>query len=143
MYNNMNKKLIRLTESDLHKIVKESVKRVLRESTRPRRRFGLRESAEDADSQIIRASFTYNGRSFHYSCPINELDRNYDDESTAYFIVPIQRRKREDDFPFFEINIIRDVETGQLIPEGYVTIYESTEDVHPIEMIEDCTISIQ
>lgn len=27
----MNKKLIRLTESDLHKIVKESVNRVLRE----------------------------------------------------------------------------------------------------------------
>ena len=30
---NMNKKLIRLTESDLHKIVKESVNRVLNEST--------------------------------------------------------------------------------------------------------------
>lgn len=30
-YRNMNKKLIRLTESDLHRIVKESVKRVLRE----------------------------------------------------------------------------------------------------------------
>lgn len=29
----MNKKLIRLTESDLHKIVKESVNRVLNEST--------------------------------------------------------------------------------------------------------------
>ena len=28
----MNKKLIRLTESDLHKIVKESVNRVLKES---------------------------------------------------------------------------------------------------------------
>ena len=31
----MNKKLIRLTESDLHKIVKESVKRVLREMNDP------------------------------------------------------------------------------------------------------------
>ena len=29
----MNKKLIRLTESDIHKIVKESVNRVLNEST--------------------------------------------------------------------------------------------------------------
>jgi S-ribosylhomocysteine lyase LuxS involved in autoinducer biosynthesis len=28
----MNKKLIRLTESDLHRIVKESVKRILREN---------------------------------------------------------------------------------------------------------------
>lgn len=31
-YNNMNKKLIRLTESDLHRIVKESVEKILRES---------------------------------------------------------------------------------------------------------------
>ena len=31
MYYNMNKKLIKLTESDLHNIVKESVKRVLKE----------------------------------------------------------------------------------------------------------------
>jgi hypothetical protein len=30
----MNKKIIRLTESDLHRIVKESVKRVLRENSR-------------------------------------------------------------------------------------------------------------
>lgn len=29
----MNKKLIRLTESDLHKIVKESVNRVIKEAT--------------------------------------------------------------------------------------------------------------
>ena len=29
---NMNKKLIRLTESDLHKIVRESVERILKES---------------------------------------------------------------------------------------------------------------
>ena len=28
----MNKKLIRLTESDLHRIVKESVKKILKES---------------------------------------------------------------------------------------------------------------
>ena len=32
---NMNKKLIRLTESDLHRIVKESVKRILKESMQP------------------------------------------------------------------------------------------------------------
>ena len=30
---NMNKKLIRLTESDLHRIVKQSVNRVLKESS--------------------------------------------------------------------------------------------------------------
>ena len=34
----MNKKLIRLTESDLHKIVKESVNRILRENSRRKSR---------------------------------------------------------------------------------------------------------
>ena len=32
---NLNKKLVRLTESDLHRIVKESIKRLLRESVKP------------------------------------------------------------------------------------------------------------
>lgn len=36
------KRTIRLTESDLHRVIEESVKRVLRESTRPRT-FRLRE----------------------------------------------------------------------------------------------------
>jgi hypothetical protein len=31
MYRNMNKKIIRLTESDLHRIVKESAKRIIKE----------------------------------------------------------------------------------------------------------------
>lgn len=49
----MNKKqVIRLRESDLHRIIKESVKIVLRESTRPKRRFGLRESIED-EKQLL------------------------------------------------------------------------------------------
>ena len=43
----MNKKLIRLTESDLHKIVKESVKRVLSE------RKLLREFGYDHDRQDL------------------------------------------------------------------------------------------
>lgn len=33
-YRNMNKKLIRLTEQDLHRIVKESVNRILNEARR-------------------------------------------------------------------------------------------------------------
>ena len=36
MYYNMNKKVIRLTENDLHKIVKESVNRVLKEARKNR-----------------------------------------------------------------------------------------------------------
>ena len=39
----MNKKLIRLTESDLHRIVKESVKRILKENRQPRIKFTLDE----------------------------------------------------------------------------------------------------
>ena len=38
------KRIIKLTESDLHRVICESVKRVLRESTRPKRRFSLKES---------------------------------------------------------------------------------------------------
>jgi hypothetical protein len=34
-YTTMNNKLIRLTESDLHRIVKESVKRILKEENKP------------------------------------------------------------------------------------------------------------
>ena len=34
----MNKQLMRLTESDLHRIVKESVKRILRENSRRKSR---------------------------------------------------------------------------------------------------------
>jgi hypothetical protein len=41
---NMNKKLIRLTESDLHRIVKESVKRVLRENKVRTNRRTIKES---------------------------------------------------------------------------------------------------
>lgn len=38
------KRTIKLTGRELKQMISESVKRVLRESTRPRRRFGLRES---------------------------------------------------------------------------------------------------
>lgn len=43
-YNNMNKKLIRLTEGDLHRIVKVSVKRVLRENKVRTNRRTIKES---------------------------------------------------------------------------------------------------
>lgn len=40
-YYNMNKKLIRLTEGDLHRIVKESVKKILKEEEVNGQLFGL------------------------------------------------------------------------------------------------------
>ncbi len=43
-HTNMNKKLIRLTESDLHRIVKESVNRILRESLEEKKDSVLKES---------------------------------------------------------------------------------------------------
>ena len=44
---NMNKKLIRLTESDLHRIVKESVNKVLRENHKNFQRTMIREFDDD------------------------------------------------------------------------------------------------
>lgn len=44
----MNKKLIRLTESDLHRIVKESVKRIIKENSIRAKRI-IREFDEDDD----------------------------------------------------------------------------------------------
>ena len=44
----MNKKLIRLTESDLHRIVKESVKRVLKESYESEREAAWRRQWREA-----------------------------------------------------------------------------------------------
>ena len=75
----MNKKLIRLTEADLHRIVKESVNRILRESTKPNRRGRRRMnegghiSYQDEDGTIhTNSKDTYRGvpsSKFKWSAP--------------------------------------------------------------------------
>lgn len=59
---NMNKKLIRVTESDLHKIVKESVNKVLNESTRFDRKIPeVIEFLEELCRRLESFSLTVNG----------------------------------------------------------------------------------
>ena len=63
----MNKKLIRLTESDLHRIVKESIRRVLKESGNNLRELAQRlaevgsGSLTDEEHKLLRdAGYTFN-----------------------------------------------------------------------------------
>ena len=63
----MNKKLIRLTEGDLHRIVKESVRRVLKESDNNLRELAQRRaevgsgSLTDEEHELLRnAGYTFN-----------------------------------------------------------------------------------
>lgn len=64
----MNKKLIRLTEGDLHKIVKESVKRILKESDDE---FSYGDS-EDLGRGRHRQTIIYNGKEIGYLLTIEK-----------------------------------------------------------------------
>ena len=65
---NMNKKLIRLTESDLHRIVRESVNRVLNEvqlnELDPRTYASAREKQKQRDAEYRKQMDDYNSKSF-------------------------------------------------------------------------------
>lgn len=80
----------------------------------------------------IQAQFVYNGANYKFTCPYNELDRNYDDESYAYFLERIPNT--EDGL--FEINIIKEEENNMMIEDGYVAIYSSLEQGFTDEIIE-------
>lgn len=79
------KRLIRLTEGDLHRIVRNSVKRVLRENKRSTRRIGrrgLHESYSDEEDEI----FMQNGIDPRLVSTLNspeeiQLGSAYDDDS--------------------------------------------------------------
>lgn len=79
------KRLIRLTEGDLHRIVRNSVKRVLRENKRSIRRIGRRglyESYSDEEDEIFRQ----NGIDPRLVAKLNspeeiQLSSAYDDDS--------------------------------------------------------------
>ena len=80
----------------------------------------------------IQAEFIYNGVNYKYTCPYNELDRNYDDENYAYFLKDIPNAE----CGLFEINILRDKETELMIKDGYVAIYSAPEQTAPNTIIE-------
>lgn len=80
----------------------------------------------------VQAEFSYNGVNYKYTCPYNELDRNYDDEHYAYFLKDIPNTQ----CGLFEINILKDKETELMIKEGYVAIYSAPEQAAPDTLID-------
>lgn len=80
----------------------------------------------------IHAEFIYNGVNYKYTCPYNELDRNYDDENYAYFLKSIPNTE----CGLFEINILKDKETELMIKDGYVAIYSAPEQAAPDTLID-------
>lgn len=84
------------------------------------------------ESINIQAIFEYDGANYKYTCPYNELDRNYDDESYAYFLKSIPNTE----CGLFEINILKDKETELMIENGYVAIYSAPEQAAPDTLID-------
>ena len=80
----------------------------------------------------IQAEFIYNGVNYKYTCPYNQLDRNYDDENYAYFLKDIPNTE----CGLFEINILKDKETKLMIKEGYIAIYSAPEQAAPDTLID-------
>ena len=80
----------------------------------------------------IRATFEYNGVNYKYTCPYNELDRNYDDENYAYFLKSIPNTE----CGLFEINILKNKETELMVEDGYVAIYSAPEQAAPDTLID-------
>ena len=71
----------------------------------------------------IQADYIFEDKSYHFIRSVDDFDRNYDDESYAYFIEP--RTNTEDGF--FEINILRNDDGDVLQENGYVAVYDSTD----------------
>lgn len=80
----------------------------------------------------IQAIFEYDGANYKYTCPYNELDRNYDDENYAYFLKDIPNTE----CGLFEINILKDKETELMVEDGYVAIYSAPEQAAPDTIID-------
>ena len=87
---------------------------------------------------IINAEFKWNGQDIHLTCDEDKLDRNYDDEETAYFIQFLV--VGADSGRFFEVNIERNMDTGELTEKGYVTYYLSLDDSRPHKIINNVKI---
>ena len=79
----------------------------------------------------IQVKFVYNGVNYKYTCPYNELDRNYNDEHYAYFLKDIPNTE----CGLFEINILKEKETELMIKDGYVAIYSAPEQAAPDTII--------
>ena len=80
----------------------------------------------------IQVKFVYNGVNYKYTCPYNELERNYDDEHYAYFLKDIPNTE----CGLFEINILKEKETELMIENGYVAAYSAPEQAAPDTIID-------
>lgn len=81
----------------------------------------------------IQASFIFDKIPYVFSRPIDSLDRNYDDEGYAYFLESMPNT--EDGL--FEINILKANEDGgNLIEDGYVSVYSSSDQVMPVDIVD-------
>ncbi len=80
----------------------------------------------------IVADFTFEGKLYTLTCPYKVLDRNYDDESYAYFLKRIPKTR----FGLFEINILKDEVSGAMLEQGYVSVYPDMDDVMPDRLVD-------
>lgn len=83
----------------------------------------------------ITVKFEYKGKKYRYKCPFRKLDRNYPDEEYAYFL----RKRKELDYGFFEVNILKNPTTMQLICKGYVAVYDNL-DHTSLDDSADCIV---
>ena len=74
---NMAKKLIRLTESDLHKIVKRSVNKILKESLGPNIRIDDKNRVFEAFKNLIHAMIWENGHIGGDENTLNDAENKY------------------------------------------------------------------
>ncbi len=81
---------------------------------------------------IIETIFDFENHTYRLSCSYKELDRNYSDESYAYFI----EERTNTDNGFFEINLLKDETTNKIIEEGYVAVYDNTDQTCPNVLID-------
>ena len=94
---NMNKKLIRLTESDLHRVINESVKRILRESADDSTNPEYYKVLQDGNAQNMFAQIQQALRQLDYATD-NLCDMGYNDPSTPNGLYISNLRKMVKDY---------------------------------------------
>ena len=130
-YNNMNKKLIRLTESDLHRIVKESVNRILKEddSNAPTAKDrGFEEFLRN--KQNGESSSASVDRAYEYMCGhAEEMQQKIDDiiefiQQDLIGLYGSSRNKRIENYMFKKLDFLsslrKDFQTDSPIMQSYL-----------------------
>lgn len=69
----------------------------------------------------VEVVFNFENHTYKLSRPFKELDRNYSDESYAYFI----EERSDTENGFFEVNLLKDETTNKIIEDGYVAVYDN------------------